>query len=166
MWPDLTKASFHIHKSKVDFLQPLNFYINELIIHVCIIANDSLVCFPVTYFLGLSDMLKCLGGLQMAVAWLDKHLPSENCHTAEQRAWPSKWLLFVISRAQMGPRWDHPAVFNFYAWKNLLLCGSPSPQPPPLCNHLWYWCKNYLKWQLCSCLLQSWSTERDCITMD
>jgi len=21
------------------------------------------------------------------------------------------------------------------------------PQPPPLCNHLWYWCKNYLKWQ-------------------
>jgi len=36
---------------KADFLPPLNFYINELIIHVCIIANDSLFCFSWGLFL-------------------------------------------------------------------------------------------------------------------
>jgi len=31
--------------------------------------------FPVAYFLGLSDVLECLSGLQMVVVWLDKHPP-------------------------------------------------------------------------------------------
>jgi len=31
--------------------------------------------FPGVCFLGLSDMLECLGGLQMAVGWLEGHLP-------------------------------------------------------------------------------------------
>ena len=57
---------------KAHFSPLLNCYTNELMIHVCIIANDSLVCFS-WGFLGLSDMLKCSGGLQMAVVWLDKY---------------------------------------------------------------------------------------------
>jgi len=45
-------------------------------IHVYIIANDSLICFPGAVFLGLFDMLEWLGGLQMAVVWMDKYPPS------------------------------------------------------------------------------------------
>jgi len=52
MWPDLTKAGFHTHNDKADVSPPLNFYINKLIIHSCIIANDSLVCFSWGLFLG------------------------------------------------------------------------------------------------------------------
>jgi len=32
--------------------------------------------FPAACFSSLSDMLESLGGLQMAVVWLDKHPPS------------------------------------------------------------------------------------------
>jgi len=32
--------------------------------------------FPGAYLLGLSDMLECLGGLQMALVWLENHPPS------------------------------------------------------------------------------------------
>jgi len=45
MWPDLTKASFHTHNDKAYSSPPLNFYINELMIHVCIVVNGSLVGF-------------------------------------------------------------------------------------------------------------------------
>jgi len=55
--PDLTKAGFHTHNGKADLSPLLDFYINELAIHVCIIAIVSLVCFPVGLFLGLSDVL-------------------------------------------------------------------------------------------------------------
>jgi len=51
MWPDLTKAGFHTHNSRGDLSPPLNFYINELTIHVCIIANVSLVSFSWGLFL-------------------------------------------------------------------------------------------------------------------
>jgi len=51
MWPDLTKASFHTYNGKANFSPPLDFYINELTIHVCIIANGSLVCFSWGLFL-------------------------------------------------------------------------------------------------------------------
>jgi len=43
--------TLHIHNSKADFSQPLDFYINELAIHVCIIANGSLICFSWGLFL-------------------------------------------------------------------------------------------------------------------
>jgi len=48
----LTKASFHTHNGKADFSPPLDFYINELTIHVCITAIISLVCFSWGLFLG------------------------------------------------------------------------------------------------------------------
>jgi len=40
------------HNGKADFSPLLDFYINELTIHVCIIANVSLVCFSWGLFLG------------------------------------------------------------------------------------------------------------------
>jgi len=39
LWANLTKAGFHTHNGKADFSPPLDFYINELTIHVFIIAN-------------------------------------------------------------------------------------------------------------------------------
>jgi len=86
--------------------------------------------FPGVCFSVLSDVLKYSG--------------AENHHTIGQIAWPSNWLLLVISIAQMGLRWDHLELLHI---ENSLLCVSHHPWPPPLCNHLWYWCKNY-------CILQ------------
>jgi len=51
MWLDLTKAGFHTHNGNSDFSPPLNFYINELTIHMCIIAIVSLVYFSWGLFL-------------------------------------------------------------------------------------------------------------------
>ena len=90
-------------------------------------------CFPGLLFLGLVSWA-CLMCLSARVVfkwqwcnWKDIHLAG-NCHMTGQRAWPSNWLLFVISRAQMGLKWEHLVVFSLYTWKNLLLHGSP---PPP-----------------------------------
>jgi len=98
--------------------------------------------FPGLIFLELVSWacLTCLSGwVAFKWQWFDwtSIHPAGNRHTTGQKAWPSNLLPFVISRVQMGLRWDHLAVFNFYMWKNLPLCGSPPPQPPPLCNHLW-----------------------------
>jgi len=57
------KVPFHIHNGKADFSPLLDFYINELTIHVCIIANGFPFAFPMASFSGLSDLLECLGGL-------------------------------------------------------------------------------------------------------
>jgi len=38
---------------------------------------DPWSAFPGACFSGLSDVLKCSSGLQMAVVWLDKHLPMQ-----------------------------------------------------------------------------------------
>jgi len=103
---------------------------NYVTIHVCIIANGSLVCLPGVCFSGLSDMLKCLGGLQMAVVITH---PAGNCHTTGQKAWPPNWLLFVVSRAQMSLRWDFPAVSTSTNGKSCHLHGSP---PPYVYDHL------------------------------
>jgi len=65
----------HTHNGKADFSQPLDFYINELKIHVCIIANGSLVCFSCGLFLRPVWCAQVLGGLQMAVVSLDKYSP-------------------------------------------------------------------------------------------
>jgi len=68
------KSGFHTHNGKADFSPPLNFYINELTIHLCIIANGSLVWFSWACFSCLSDMFKCSCDLQIAVVWpTDKH---------------------------------------------------------------------------------------------
>jgi len=50
----------HTH-GKADFSPPLNFYINELTIHVCIIANGFLVCFSWDLFLKPVWHVKVLG---------------------------------------------------------------------------------------------------------
>jgi len=63
MWPDLTKASFHKHNGKADISLPFDFYINELTIHVCIIANGPLVYFS----LGLILVFKIVHDVSMHV---------------------------------------------------------------------------------------------------
>jgi len=112
MWLNLTKAGFHTHNGKVDFSPPLDFYINELTIHVCIIVNGPMICF--------SWCLTCLSAQVVFkwqwCDWTSTH-PVGNCHTTGQIAWPSNWLLFVISRSQIGLKWDHMEVLNFYMWK-------------------------------------------------
>jgi len=67
------KSRLHTHNAKSDFSPPLDFYINELTIHVCIICIVPWSAFAGACFLGLSDVLKCSGGLQMAVVWTGKH---------------------------------------------------------------------------------------------
>jgi len=76
MWWDCQNQLSSHQVTKHTFSPPINLYTNELKIHVCIIVNDSLVYFSWTLFSGLSSMLKCLGGLQMAVVWLYKYPPS------------------------------------------------------------------------------------------
>jgi len=61
---DLTKASFHTHNGKAEFSPPLDFYINELTIHVHIITWSD---FPGACLLALSNIFKCLGDLLIAV---------------------------------------------------------------------------------------------------
>jgi len=101
MRPDLTKAGFHTQNGKADFSPSLDFYINELTIHVCII--------PGLLFLGLVSRA-CLMCSSVQVVfkwqWFDwtSTYPAENHHTTGQKAWPSNWLLFVIIIAQMGLR--------------------------------------------------------------
>jgi len=125
MWP---KAGFHTHNGNADFSPPLDFYINELTIHVCIIANGSWSAFPGASFLGLSDVLKCSGGLQMAVVWKVTYLAG-NHHMTGQKAWPSNWLLFVISRTWMGLRWDLLAVSTSTRGKPTTFMASYHPWP-------------------------------------
>jgi len=68
--------------------------------------------------------------------------PAGNHHTTG----PSNCLLFVISRAQWVSGetiWQcststHGKCHHFVA--------PHHPRPPPLCDHLWYWYENYLKW--------------------
>jgi len=148
MWPDLTKAGFHTHNGKADFSPLLDFYINELTIHVCIITNGSLVCFswglflrPVwcAWVLRLSSNGSGLTGqapTQLEIAtWLARKLGHQN-----------GYYLWYLELQYIGLRWDHLAVFNFYTWKNPPLYGSP-PLPTSTYMWLWYWFKNYLKWQ-------------------
>jgi len=55
-------------------------------------------------FLGSSDMFEFLGGLKIAVVCMDSIHPAGNHHIIGQKVCPLNWLLFVISRAQMGHR--------------------------------------------------------------
>ena len=126
MWPDLTKAGFHTHNGKADFSLPFDFYINELTIHVCIIAIVSLVCFSWGMILGPVWCAWVIFKWQWC-KWTSTH-PAENRHTTGKKAWPLNWLLFVIFRAQMGLRWDLLAVSTSTRGKTHHSRGSP---PPP-----------------------------------
>jgi len=96
MWPDLTEAGFHTHNG-------LDFYINELTIHVCIIANGSLIWFSWGLFLrpvwcaqklGWSTNGSGVTGQVSIATWL------EITTQLAREPVSSNWLLCVISRAQ------------------------------------------------------------------
>jgi len=82
--------------------------------------------------------------------WKSTH-PAVNRHTTGQKAWPSYWLLFVISRAQMGLRCDLLAVSTSTHGKTHHFHGS---SPPLISMHhsnviiCDSGIKNYLKWQV------------------
>jgi len=65
--------------------------------------------------------------------WKGTH-PVVNCHMIGQIVWLSNWLLFVISRALMGFRWDLLAVSTLTCGKTSHFCGSPQP---PTSTPIW-----------------------------
>jgi len=79
--------------------------------------------------------------------------PAGNCHTTGKRAWVSNWLLFVISKAQIRPsgsvQFVHMKFVPFHH-PYVIACDTGVKMEGNSAN----------------CPLQSWSTERDCITMD
>jgi len=150
---------------KAHFSSPLNCYTNELMIHVCIIAKDSLVWFSWGYFL--------------RPIWC---------------AWVLRWSLNgsgvtgqVSTQLEISTRWSVNLAIklaticviynsNETIWqcsacihrKTCCFIAPYNPWPPSLRNHFWYWFKKLSKMigNSASCALQSWSTERDCITMN
>jgi len=67
--------------------------------------------------------------------WTSIH-PAGNHHTTGQKAWPSNWVLFVISRAQMGLRWDLLACQLQHVEKPTTFVAPHHPWPSPLYDHL------------------------------
>jgi len=137
MWPDLTKASFHTHNGKADFLPLLDFYINELTIHVCIITNGFLVCFSWGLFLGPVWCARVLGWSSNGSGVTGRHPPRWKSPHDWVESLTINWLLFVISRAQMGLRWDLLAVSTSTHGKTCHFRGSPPPLTSTLYDHLW-----------------------------
>jgi len=142
MWLDLTKASFHTLNSKADFWPSLNFYINELTIHMCIIAKGFLVCFYWGLFLWL-----------VWHAWVLGWSSNGSGVTGQVPTWLEiiTWLVrklghqlgyYLISRAQMGPGETIWQCSTSTHEKTCYFVAPYHPWPPLLCNHLWYWCKN------------------------
>jgi len=85
--------------------------------------------FPGVCFSNLSDVLEWLGQVVFKWQWCEwtsTHL-SGNHHMTGQKAWPSNWLLFVISRAQTGLRWDHLAVSIYARGKTCCTMSSLHP---------------------------------------
>jgi len=126
MWPDLTKAGFHTQNGKADFSPPLDFYINELTIHVCISAIVSLVCFSWGLFLGPVWRARMLGwssngsGVnRQAPTWLEitTRLARKLSHQIGYYLWhlELKW-------PQMRPS----SSVNFNTWKNPPLLWLPT----------------------------------------
>jgi len=150
-----------------------------------------MVYFPRTFLSGLSEVLKCSDGLQVAVVRLDTYPTS--CKSPHD--WPVSLAIELVTicdiyssnRPQLRPSGSVqlvqmkkttilwlPITLDFYQY---------------ICNHLWYWYKIYLKrvnlktivnfkeendlyheplsWFMmvansAICPLESWSTERDC----
>jgi len=76
MWPDLQKPAWFAPSDKAYFSWPINRYINELTIHMYALPMIHWSAFLEAVFLGLSDMLKCSGDLQITVVWMHKYPPS------------------------------------------------------------------------------------------
>jgi len=100
-------------------------------------TSDPRVChcqwFSGLLFLGLFS-LACLTCSSARVVfkwqwceWTSIH-PAWNHHMTGQKAWPSNWLLFVISRAQMGLR---RACQLQHVEKPATSVAPHHPQPPP-----------------------------------
>jgi len=106
-------------------LPPINCYTNKLMIHVRVL----LPMIRWLLFLGLFSQACLMYSSAWVIFkwqwcdWTNIHLVG-NCHTTGQWICPSNYLLFVISRAQMGLEWDYLVVFSLYGWKNLPLHGS------------------------------------------
>ena len=169
MWLDLTKAGFHTHNGKADFSPPLDFYINELTIHVCIIAIVSLLCF--------------FWGLFFWPVWCAQVLGwSSNGSGVNEQVFT--WLEIITWLARkLGHQIGYYLWYLELKWasgETIWKCSTSTrgkthhfmtphhPQPPPLCDHLWYWCKNYMKWMVIqlAVLCRVGQLKRHCITMD
>jgi len=105
--------------------------------------------FPGAFLLGLSNVLECLGGLQMAMVWLDKHPAAGNLHWYD---WPVNLAIKLVTVCDyLELKWaSNETIWQWSAYMHGKTCHFMAfhhPQPPPLCNHLWYWCKNYIIWQ-------------------
>jgi len=133
---------------QTEFLPPLDFYINELTMHVCIIANGSLVCFSQSLFLGPVWHVWVLGWFSngsgvtgKAPTWLEiaTQLGRKLSHQIGYYLW---WLEFewVSGETFWQCQLQHVEKPTFSMAPHHL-------QPPPLYDHLWGWHKNYLKWQ-------------------
>jgi len=122
-------------------------YINELTIHECIITNGFLVCFSWGLFLGCvwsawvlkwSSNGSDLTGQASTQLEISKQLARELGYQISYYLW-----YLELKQASNETIWQcststHGKICHFVAPNH--------PWPPPLCNYLWYWCKNYLKW--------------------
>jgi len=116
-------------------------------IHVYIIANDSLVCFSWSCFLkpvwhtrvfvwssNGSNVNRQIS-TQLEIARLTRRLG----YQIGYYLWylEHKWVSGeAFCQCQLTSTCGK--IHHFY--------GSPPTWPSPLYDHLWYWCKNYLKW--------------------
>jgi len=88
-------------------------------------------CFPGLLLLRLVskaclDMLECLGGLQMAVVWIDKHPPSWKL----PHDWPESLVIKLATICDIlssnGPQVRLSSSVNFNMWKDLPLPWLPT----------------------------------------
>ena len=147
MWPYFTNAGFHTHNGKANFSPTFKSSINELTIHVCIITNGSLDCFSRGLFLGpvrhawvLGWSSNCSGVTGQAPTWLEiaTRLAKKIGHQIGYYLWylEFKWASGVT-------------IWQYSTSTHGKTCHFVVPHHPwslSLCDHLWYWYKNYLKW--------------------
>jgi len=126
MWPDLTKASFHTHNGKANFSPRLDFCINELTIHVFIIAIVSLVCFSWGLFLGPVLRARVFGWSSNG-SGVNKQVSTQ----LEIATWLARKLGHQIGYYlwYLELKWATDETFysvNFSTWKNLPLPWLPT----------------------------------------
>ena len=129
MWPNLRIAGFHTHNSMAHFTLSNNIKWQFWQVSILKITQAA---FAVAYFWGMSDIHKCLGGLQMPPSPLDKR--TVGCNS------PDDWLMSlamdladwcVIRRW----KWHQWMPFGcFHCWYSLFLppCGYLSTPTLPL----------------------------------
>jgi len=78
--------------------------------------------------------------------WLNKYLPKWK----PPHNWPMNLAIEFPTICDIyssnGPQMRLYGSVRFVQIKNYHLLALHHPQPLPICNHLWYWCKIYLKW--------------------